>query len=125
MVALKAMFAVAAFKNVPLTGLIAIFVMTVVRICAFVVAPVPMFVFVMVTVPVFVMMLFVRVNVFAVTGTIIRIIPVAVSVIAITIGVGICGGRFCILQDLIRFSQGRVSPGIGFGNSPFGLYLLL
>ena len=121
----NAMFAMAAFKNVLHTGLVAIFVMAVVRICVFVVAPVAVFVFVVAPVPVFVMPLFVMVAVFAVTVAIIRIIPVAVSVTAIAIAVGICGRSFSILQNPIRFLKGRFSPGIGFGNSPFGLLLLL
>jgi hypothetical protein len=64
------MFAVAAFKNVLLTGLVAIFVMAVVRVC--------------------IMTLFIMVNFFAVigfvviaravTGTIRRVIPVSVTV---------------------------------------------
>lgn len=121
----SAMFAMAAFKKVLHTRLIAIFVMAVMRVCVFVVGPVAVFVFVVPPVPVFVMMLFVMVTVFAVTVAIIGIIPVTVSVAAIAIAFVVCGGRFSIMQNPIRFLKGRFSSGIGFGNSPFSLLLLL
>lgn len=121
-------FAAARYATVAFEAILPVvtfrIVLVTVSVTRFVRAPVPVFVFVMAPVPVFVVSLFIMVTVFAVTGTIIGIIPVAVSVTAITIVIAVFGGRFCILQNLIRFAEGRVGPGIGFGKSPFGLLLL-
>ena len=72
MVALDAMFALVAFKNVPQTRLVAIFVMTIVRVCVSAIL-----IFIMLNM--FAVMAFMLIT-RAVTETTRRIIPVSVTV---------------------------------------------
>ena len=139
MMASEVMFSLTACKIVHEAGLVAIFEMAVVRIC------VTIF-FIMVTVfavmasititpaiiAVMVTMFFIMAITFAVMAsititpavivTIIRIIPVGVTVGATVIGAFGC--RFSFLQNPVRLPECRIGFGIGFRNPAFGRPLL-